>query len=134
MPKTASILTEARVAVTPMQHGISFAGTMEINGLDLSINPRRVKGIQKSIPNYFPQFSEASFAGTETWAGLRPCSPDGLPYIGKTNKFDNLIVATGHAMLGVSLGPITGQLVAEIANEEKPHIDDTLLKVDRFGW
>lgn len=133
MPKTASILTEARVAVTPMQHGLRFAGTMEINGLDLSINPRRVLGIQKSIPQYFPQFDEASFAKIEPWAGLRPCSPDGLPYIGKTRKYDNLIVATGHAMLGISLGPITGQLVSEIAGENTPHIEDTLLQVERYS-
>lgn len=133
MPHTASILTEARVAVTPMQHGLRFAGTMEINGLDLSINPRRVAGIQKSIPQYFPQFSEEQFADIQPWAGLRPCSPDGLPYIGKTKKFDNLIVATGHAMLGISLGPITGQLVSEIAQENTPHIDDTLLQVERYS-
>lgn len=133
MPKTASILTEARVAVTPMQHGLRFAGTMEVNGLDLSINPRRVLGIQKSIPNYFPQFDQSSFEGVKPWAGLRPCSPDGMPYIGKTRKFDNLIVATGHAMLGISLGPITGQLVCEIAGENTPHIDDTLLAVERYS-
>lgn len=133
MPKTASILTEARVAVTPMQHGLRFAGTMEVNGLDLSINPRRVRGLQKSIPSYFPQFNESSFEGLPIWAGLRPCSPDGMPYIGKTKKFDNLIVATGHAMLGISLGPITGQLVSEIAKGEKTHIDDTLLKVERYS-
>lgn len=133
MPKTASILTEARVAVTPMQHGLRFAGTMEVNGLDLSINPRRVLGIQKSIPEYFPQFNQDSFVGVKPWAGLRPCSPDGMPYIGKTKKFDNLIVATGHAMLGISLGPITGQLVSEIAEDNKPHIDDTLLAVERYS-
>lgn len=133
MPKTASILTEARVAVTPMQHGLRFAGTMEVNGLDLGINPRRVLGIQKSIPNYFPQFSQSSFERVKPWAGLRPCSPDGMPYIGKTQKFDNLIVATGHAMLGISLGPITGQLVSEIAQEKQPHIDDKLLKVERYS-
>lgn len=132
MPKTASILTEARVAVTPMQHGLRFAGTMEINGLDLSINKRRIKGLQSSITPYFPQFDEKSFEGLDIWAGLRPCSPDGMPYIGRTKKFNNLIVATGHAMLGISLGPITGELVAEIANEETPHVDDQLLKVDRY--
>lgn len=133
MPKTASILTEARVAVTPMQHGLRFAGTMEVNGLDLSIKPRRVLGIQKSIPEYFPQFDQSSFEGLKPWAGLRPCSPDGMPYIGKTKKYDNLIVATGHAMLGISLGPITGQLVCEIAQENTPHIYDTLLAVDRYS-
>ncbi|SMD34430.1 D-amino-acid dehydrogenase [Reichenbachiella faecimaris] len=133
LPKTASILTEARVAVTPMQHGLRFAGTMEVNGLDLSINPRRVLGIQKSIPDYFPQFNQDSFADVKPWAGLRPCSPDGMPYIGKTKKFDNLIVATGHAMLGISLGPVTGQLVCEIAQENTPHLDDTLLAVERYS-
>ncbi|MEO9965663.1 MAG: FAD-dependent oxidoreductase [Reichenbachiella sp.] len=133
MPKTASILTEARVAVTPMQHGLRFAGTMEINRLDLSINPRRVKGIQNSIPDYFPQFSEKSFVGLKPWAGLRPCTPDGLPYIGKTRKFDNLIVATGHAMLGISLGPVTGLMVNDLAQENTPHIDDTLLQVERYS-
>ena len=133
MPQTASILTEARVAVTPMQHGLRFAGTMEVNGLDLSINPRRVLGIQKSIPEYFPQFNADSFKDVKPWAGLRPCSPDGMPYIGKTKKFDNLIVATGHAMLGISLGPITGQLVCEIAQENTPHLDDTLLAVERYS-
>ncbi|MEP2276953.1 MAG: FAD-dependent oxidoreductase [Reichenbachiella sp.] len=132
MPKTASILTEARVAVTPMQHGLRFAGTMEVNGLDLSINPRRVLGIQKSIPDYFPQFNQESFQDVKPWAGLRPCSPDGMPYIGKTKIFDNLIVATGHAMLGISLGPITGQLVCEIAQENTPHLDDKLLAVERY--
>lgn len=133
MPKTASILTEARVAVTPMQHGLRFAGTMEVNGLDLSINPRRVLGIQKSIPEYFPQFNQQSFQGLKPWAGLRPCSPDGMPYIGKTKKYDNLIVATGHAMLGISLGPITGLMVSDIAQENTPHLDDTLLQVERYS-
>ena len=135
MPQTASILTEARVAVTPMQNGLRFAGTMEINDLDLSISKKRVQGIQKSIKQYFPDFGPEQFEGLDIWSGLRPCSPDGLPYIGKPDKYDNLIVATGHAMLGISLGPITGQIVANIANDEAHlnSIDDTLLKVDRYS-
>ena len=86
MPSICSILTEARVAVTPMAGSLRFAGTMEITGLDLSINSRRAGGIVKSVPSYFPEFSSEDFAGTPIWSGLRPCSPDGMPYIGRTGR------------------------------------------------
>ncbi len=62
-------------------------------------------------------------AEESVWHGLRPCSPDGLPYIGRTRKIKNLVVATGHSMLGMSLGPGTGKLVSEIINEEKTSMD-----------
>jgi len=133
MPDTCSILTEARVAVTPMKHGLRFAGTMEVNGLDLSINPKRVQGIVDSVSKYFPQFSKDDFKDIEPWAGLRPCSPDGLPYIGRTKKFSNLLVATGHAMLGVSLGPVTGKLISQMVTDEPVEMDMTLLDVDRYN-
>ena len=68
-----------------------------------------------------------------TSRGLRPCSPDGLPYIGRTGKFANLTLATGHAMMGLSLGPITGRLVAEILAGEKTSIDIALLNPDRYA-
>jgi D-amino-acid dehydrogenase len=48
------------------------------------------------------------------WYGYRPCSPDGLPYIGKLRAFENLVLATGHAMMGLSLGPATGQVVNDL--------------------
>ena len=64
---------------------------------------------------------------------VRPCSPDGLPYVGRTAKFANLSVATGHAMMGLSLGPITGKLMAEILSGERPSIDVTMLNPDRYG-
>jgi D-amino-acid dehydrogenase len=87
---------------------------MEIGGTKLDINPRRVQGIIKSVKDYFPQFKDEDFADVKPWAGLRPCTPDGVPYIGKMPGHDNIIVATGHAMMGLSLGPITGQLVANM--------------------
>jgi len=133
LPKICAILTEARVAVTPMGKALRFGGTMEIAGLDESINPKRVQGIIRSIPQYYPDFKEEDFANLEPWCGLRPCSPDGLPYLGRTLGWENLIIASGHAMMGISLGPITGKIVAEIAGNQKLSSDVSLLSPDRFG-
>jgi D-amino-acid dehydrogenase len=127
------ILTEARVAVTPMGSALRIGGTMEIAGLDQSINNARVSGIVNAVPRYFPQFSSQDFRGLPVWSGLRPCSPDGLPYVGRFANYDNLWAATGHAMMGLSLGPITGKLMAEMLSNEKPAIDVALLSPDRFS-
>jgi D-amino-acid dehydrogenase len=132
-PAIPAILTEGRVAVTPMGESLRFGGTMEIAGLNEDINPARIRGILKTIPKYYPQFSADDFARVHPWRGLRPCSPDGLPYVGRTTRFSNLCLATGHAMLGLSLGPITGKIAAEIISGETPSIDITLLNPDRYG-
>ena len=133
LPQLCSIFTEARVAVTPMGDTLRFGGTMEIAGLNEDINPVRVRGIIKAAVKYFPKFTPDDFAGIQPWRGLRPCSPDGLPYLGRTAKFPNLIIATGHAMMGLSLGPITGKLVSEILNGGKPAVDLSLLNPDRYA-
>ena len=133
LPQLCSIFTEARVAVTPMGDTLRFGGTMEIAGLNEDINPVRVRGIIKSVPKYFPAFSPADFEGIQPWRGLRPCSPDGMPYMGRTAKFSNVVVATGHAMMGLSLGPITGKLMAEVLSGERPSIDLSLLDPDRYA-
>jgi D-amino-acid dehydrogenase len=122
-----SIFLEARVAVTPMGNTLRFGGTMEITGIDHSISMNRVKGIVDSIPRYFPEMKVEMPKKEEIWHGLRPCSPDGLPYIGRSRKIKNLVVATGHSMMGLSLGPGTGMLVKEIVGHEK-----TTMSVDRF--
>ena len=132
LPQICSIFTEARVAVTPMGNTLRFGGTMEIAGLNEDINPVRVQGIIKSVPKYYPKFTPDDFVGIEPWRGLRPCSPDGLPYLGRTAKFSNLSIATGHAMMGLSLGPITGRLMAEILSGEKPSIAIDALNPDRY--
>jgi D-amino-acid dehydrogenase len=106
---------------------------MEISGLNEAINPVRVHGIIKSVSKYFPRFSTADFANIQPWRGLRPCSPDGLPYLGRTQKFSNLILATGHAMMGMSLSPITGKIVSEILSGEPPVFDLRLLSPDRYA-
>ncbi len=133
LPQLCSIFTEARMAVTPMGSALRFGGTMEMAGLNEDINPVRVQGIIKAVPQYFPKFAPADFAGIAPWRGLRPCSPDGLPYLGRTAKFSNLILATGHAMMGMSLSAITGRLAGEIVSGEKPSFDLSLLSPDRYG-
>ena len=133
LPHLCSIFTEARMAVTPMGSALRFGGTMEVAGLNEDINPVRVRGIIKSVAKYFPQFTPEDFAGVAPWRGLRPCSPDGLPYLGRTAKYSNLILATGHAMMGMSLSPVTGQLVSELVGGEKPSFDLRLLSPDRYA-
>lgn len=132
-PHLCSILTEARVAVTPMGNSLRVGGTMEIAGLNEKISPVRVRGIIDSFCRYFPEFSPADFADVEPWCGLRPCSPDGLPYIGRTAKFDNLSIGAGHGMMGVSLAPVTGKLLAEVLSDEQPSLDLALLSPDRYA-
>jgi D-amino-acid dehydrogenase len=133
LPRLCSIFTEARVAVTPMGDTLRIGGTMELSGLDDSIQRERVAGITESVPRYFPDFSAEDFRDLPVWHGLRPCAPDGLPYVGRFARYENLVAATGHAMMGLSLAPITGKLVAEILSGEKPSLSLALLNPDRFS-
>jgi len=132
LPVIPAILTEARVAVTPMGGALRFGGTMEIAGLNEEINPVRVQGIIRSALKYYPDLTPRDFEGVPPWRGLRPCSPDGLPFVGRTARYTNLAIATGHAMMGLSLGPITGKLMAEILSGEKPSIATDALSPDRY--
>lgn len=133
MTTLPSILVEGRLATTPMQDGLRFAGTMELSGLNHDINQNRVNGIIKNIKEFMPDFREVDFTEVKVWAGLRPCTPDGLPYIGSTNTTQNLYVGAGHAMLGWTLGPVTGQLLAEQITEKKMSINSPLISVDRYA-
>jgi len=127
-----SIFLESRVAVTPMGTTLRFGGTMEITGVDHSISMNRVKGIVDSIPRYYPEMKVAIPEVDKIWHGLRPCSPDGLPYIGRSREIKNLVMATGHSMMGLSLGPGTGKLVSEIIGNEKTSIDIRMFNPERF--
>lgn len=133
LPRLCSILTEARVAVTPMGGSLRFGGTMEMAGLQETVNPVRVRGIIKAACQYFPEFQAEDFEGIQPWHGLRPCSPDGMPYLGRTRRWDNLTLATGHAMMGLSLGPITGRIVSELLLRERSTFDLTQLSPDRYA-
>ena len=105
---------------------------MEISGLNETINQRRVDGILKAVPRYFPEFKPEHFAGIPPWRGLRPCSPDGLPYLGRTHAASNLVVATGHAMMGLSLAPVTGQIVADLVDNKPTGFQLSMLSPDRY--
>jgi D-amino-acid dehydrogenase len=128
-PRYCSVLSEARVSASPMNGALRFGGTMELAGLDESINPIRVSGIVSAVQKYYPDFGPQDFEGVQPWRGLRPVTPDGLPYVGRSAAAQNLVVATGHAMMGVSLGPVTGKLVAD-ALEGSPNLDQ--LSPDRY--
>ena len=113
------ILSEARVALTPMaSNKIRMGGTMEITGLRTPPRMNRVIGILDAVKKYFPAAGIPFPEKERIWYGFRPCSADGLPYIGKVLPYKNLVVASGHAMLGLSLAPATGKLVSEIINQE----------------
>ena len=133
LPSVCAILSEARVAVTPMGNSLRFAGTMELCGIDEGIHPARVRGIVKSVAAYYPDITPAQLGHATVRTGLRPCSPDGLPYVGRVSRFANLSVATGHAMMGMSLGPITGKLMAETLSDEPLSCSLEGLSPDRYA-
>lgn len=126
-----AILCEAKVAVTPMQGFTRFAGTMEIAGINHKINPKRVQSIANAAKNYYNNLEITEEEKILADCGLRPCSPDGLPYIGKSIKCKNLTIATGHAMMGWSLGPATGKLVSEVILEKKTTLNLNPFHPDR---
>lgn len=128
-----SLLLEERVAVTPMNNQIRFGGTMEIAPMNNQVNMNRVEGIVNSIPNYYPDYKVQIPEIDKIWYGFRPCSPDGLPYIGFAKKLKNLIIAGGHGMMGLGLAPATGKLVAELAVGDKLSTKIDLYKADRFN-
>ena len=125
-----SLLLESRVAVTPMGNSLRFGGTMEIGGINHDINSNRVRGIVEAIPKYYPEM-KIEFP-SKIWHGLRPCSPDGLPFIGRTISPENLVVATGHSMMGMSMGPATGEIVRNIVDGKKSNVEIGLFSPDRY--
>ncbi|MBL7814083.1 MAG: FAD-dependent oxidoreductase [Saprospiraceae bacterium] len=112
-----AIMLEARATATPMGNHLRCAGTMEIAGIDLSVNMNRVKGIVQGVNSFYPELYVKMPQPETVWRGLRPCSPDGLPYIGRVSHLKNVTIATGHGMMGLSLGPATGKLVSEIVEK-----------------
>lgn len=130
---TPAILCEARVAITPMDNRMRYGGTMELGAIDDKVNLKRVQGIVESVPAYFPGIGLQMPEKEDVWFGYRPCSPDGIPYIGYSRRLSNTIIAGGHAMMGLSLGPATGKLVAELAKGEKTSVSVSAFDPNRFG-
>lgn len=130
-PSYPLILGEARLAVTPLGERLRFGGTLELAGFDESINRRRVAALEHGLRRYLLGVEELELI--ELWRGLRPCTPDGLPILGRAPGLSNLVIAAGHAMLGVSLGPISGKVAAQLAGNESPAFDLRPFRLERFG-
>lgn len=126
-----AILSEPRVGITPMNGFTRFAGTMEIAGINHAINKTRVDAIANAAKKYYPSIELTQEEKEAAACGLRPVSPDGLPYIGKSKKCKNLTIAAGHAMMGWSMATATGKLVSEVISEQKLSLDVTSFHPDR---
>jgi D-amino-acid dehydrogenase len=131
--KQATILTEMKVAVSPYAETVRFGGTMEIAGTNQSVNLNRVKGIFESINRFYPEFEAKFPAKNQIWKGLRPCSPDGLPYIGFAPGYSNVLVGSGHSMMGISLAPATGKILAELHQQKATAMEIQGFEVGRFA-
>lgn len=129
----ALYLHEARVAITPLTGRLRLAGTMELTGLNHRIDPRRVAAISQAGAGFLRSWP-ANSSPTTVWAGGRPMTPDGLPVIGLAPGFSNLAVASGHAMLGVTLAPATGEAIAELLSSGQAPAVIAPFRADRFGW
>ncbi|WP_324618100.1 NAD(P)/FAD-dependent oxidoreductase [Streptomyces sp. RTd22] len=110
--RTSLTLEDARVAVTPLNGMVRLAGTMEFGGLDEKIRPRRIAAIKRAATEAFTDWG-APAGEAAPWAGLRPMTPDGLPVIGRLDPLDNVYVASGHGMLGLTLAPATAEIITE---------------------
>lgn len=130
-PEVPMILAERKVAVTPMGEWLRLTGRLELGDSEQIVDPRQIEGIQAAARAYL--LLNDDLTPTETWAGLRPTTPDGVPIIGRSKRIENLILAVGHAMLGLSLGPVTGSLVSQLAHGDTPDIDMVPLQAERFG-
>ena len=126
-----AILMEAKMAVTPMKGFTRFAGTMEFSGINSKIKKTRVNAIATNASKFYEGLNITGEDRSKAECGLRPVSPDGLPYIGKYSKYKNLVIATGHAMMGWSLGPLTGKLVTQLIANKKTAIDLTSFSPER---
>ncbi len=130
MPKTAVLLLETKVAATPRRDSLRLAGTLELVDLDESVTMRRVRAILRGARRYLNLPDQPRTV--EIWRGLRPCLPDGLPIIGRSHRFENLYLATGHQMLGLQTAPATGRLVADLLSGQGPAFDPQPFRANRF--
>ena len=120
-PRIPLIFEEHRVAITPLASAYRIGSTMEFAGYDSSLNPARLRLLRDGAALYLRE-PEAEPV-LESWYGWRPMTPDGLPLIGRVGAFDNVYLAAGHGMLGVSMAPATGRLIAELVCGQTPHLD-----------
>jgi len=116
--RTACVLHETSVFCTPMEGSVRFAGTMEFSGLNDTVRRPRLEQLTRAARTYFPDLGARP--PHSEWCGLRPVSSDGLPVVGPVPGMDDVVLATGHGMLGLTLGPVSGALVADWILEGGP--------------
>ena len=116
--KTPLILVDARVAISPYDNYTRFGGYMAIGDSENKIKNKRIQGMVESINKFIPEIELKEPNENKIWSGMRPCSVDGLPYIGRVKSYKNVIVATGHSMMGVSMAPATGKIIEELISEK----------------
>lgn len=129
----AALLLEDKVALTPMGNQVRIGGTMELGGKSDKINSHKLAGIAQSVGNYYPDIHIETPPDSEVWHGYRPCSPDGLPYLGNSKKLRNLTVVGGGGMMGVSCGPGFGKIVCELINGAPLSMDISMFNPERFS-
>jgi D-amino-acid dehydrogenase len=124
------MLVEKKVAITPRQGTLRIAGTLELVDRDDSISPRRVRALLRGAREFLALPEELQII--ELWRGLRPCTPDGVPIIGRPARLSNLMVVTGHQMLGLQSAPGSGRLAAELTLGQTPTFDPHPFRATRF--
>ncbi len=127
-----AILLEGRCAVTPWANTLRIGGTMEISGINNKVLPKRMQGIYNSVKQFYPGLQIEPPAADKIWHGLRPVTPDGLPYIGRVKDLQNVTIAGGHAMIGISLAPATGKIISEIIERKTTEINIHAFSPERF--
>ena len=113
-PSLPCFLQEAHVTMTPLSGRMRLTGGLDLCGFDMSVDQRRVDAIVSAARRTLAP--EATATVREVWRGLRPCTPDGLPYVGRLRDVEGLVVCTGHAMLGLTLAPVSARLVADLVD------------------
>ncbi|HET7116488.1 MAG TPA: FAD-dependent oxidoreductase [Hanamia sp.] len=127
-----AILVDGRCAITPWKHKLRIGGTMEFSGNNNKVLIKRMEGIYKSVKLFYPGLKIDFPPEEKIWTGLRPVSPDGLPYIGKAENYENLLISGGNAMLGISEGAAAGLIISDIVDKKSTPIDISAFKVGRF--
>jgi len=128
-PRTPMIFEEHRVALTPFSSGLRLGSMMEFNGYDARLDRDRLTILRDGAAHYLRMPTDAP--AVEEWWGWRPMSVDGNPFIDRAPAFDNVWVAAGHSMLGLSQAPATGRLLAELMTTTAPHIDPAPYRIGR---
>ena len=130
-PEMPLYLGDAHVVLTPLGDTLRLGSTLELSGWDMRVRPKRVAHLREGGRRVIGLPSDGPVR--QLWRGPRPVTPDGLPVIGRIPGRDRVILASGHCMLGLSLGPVTGRLVAELAGDSVPAIDLTPLSPARWS-